>query len=191
MTNDYMQGAADRATFLMDVRDLLATANNEATAASEKSHAAWSGYTDAFYKRKPAQIDAIRTMLDLVTDNVIDDINAAVAQVATLLVRDHIVPAARDSVEPVCFITGNSMMPPIREFDVANQIYQDDEHGDVWEHFHEALDEALNQHKVLMASPDYDNCLYVVDLIRWQYNPDAAESSDGDSLNDGWEEAPF
>jgi hypothetical protein len=182
---DHLGNAAHRAAALIDVRNCLKDALDASTEASEKAHAVWDDWPTS-YRNKPNQIDAAGMMLQLVMDNVTEDIMAAAVQAATLLARD-ITEDARQSVNPVCFITGNSMMPPLRELHAAEIIWQTDQAGDVWERFHEALEHHLQEHKVLMASPEYDNALYVVDLVRWM----PSDAEDPDDLNDEWTEAPF
>lgn len=100
-------------------------------------------------------------------------------QVATYIIA----PMARDSgTEPVVWLTGNSMVPPLRELTWAGVVWNLDL-PELWEAFCEGVESRLNELNVHMAAPDYDNALYVVDLSRFEYvdEPDAA-----DSLQDEW-----
>jgi hypothetical protein len=111
------------------------------------------------------------------------DIQHDVSQLAFLVARDVIAPAARDSGnEPVVFITGNSMMPPLREVDSIERLWTLDD-ADIFTDFMDALERALDERQIYMQSPEDDNSLYVVDLARWEFIED---SGDDGSLSDCW-----
>jgi len=76
---------------------------------------------------------------------------------------------ARESKEPVAWITGNSYMPPLRGFGRAEEVWQaefDEMHTFAFALYSEAFEYALNEASVALECPDYDNALYVVDIAR-------------------------
>jgi len=97
----------------------------------------------------------------------------------------EIIEAARNSGgDPIAWVTGNAMMPPLRWFDAAERIWQLPGNSfDAWESMTERLEELLSEANVALESPEYDNSLYAVDLSRWQYT-----ESDGDTLQSEWME---
>lgn len=103
-------------------------------------------------------------------------------QVATY----EIVPIARESGgEPVVFITDNSFMPPLRAFSISDTVWQatsDPNVMDLWSAYVEGLERALDEARVLMECPEYDNALYVVDLARFEH----VEDGDSDTLSGDW-----
>lgn len=102
-------------------------------------------------------------------------------------VADDIIAAARESAEPVVFVTGNAYMPPHRSFPEAEALWQSDDTGAAFELFIEALEARLELANVYLGCPDYDNALYAVDLARWQHIDDDPELADAEDLNDEWE----
>jgi hypothetical protein len=116
-------------------------------------------------------------------------------QAGRLLMREEIAPIARASGEqPVVFITGNSFMPPVRDLEQAERVWQaagdsmtDPDLGAmVWEIFMQALDHEAGELNVLMDAPEYDNALYVVDTSRFEH----VEDAEGDELGDEWRPVP-
>lgn len=109
-----------------------------------------------------------------------------VVQLARDDARDAIV-IARESNEPIAWITGNSYMPPLRAFGHAEYVYRADDdvdtQGELWEVYVEEFEITLANNDVYCACPDYDNALYVVDLRRWEY----IENENGDMLSDDWQ----
>jgi hypothetical protein len=127
-----------------------------------------------------------------------DQINAAamgdIQQYAALLVRDHIAPQVRASDEPVCWLTSNNFMPPIRAIDRMDDIwnatsthgnYWRDMADDIWVAVCETIELELERNYIYMTSPEWDNALYAVDLKRWEH-VERDEDNDGDTLNDDW-----
>lgn len=112
-------------------------------------------------------VNAIIRLANHLAWSIRDDIQHDITQLAFLIARDVIAPAAKESTEPVVFITGNSMMPPLREVDSIERLWDADD--DVFSDFVEALEHALDENQIYMASPEDDNCLYVVDLKRWEH----------------------
>lgn len=124
------------------------------------------------------------TILIAHADRVSAEIYARLTQAAHLFARDVIAPMARESGdEAVVFITGNSFMPPIRSFDEVDELYQTECDVDPFVSFMEALENELVKLDVYMASPEYDNCLYVVDLRRFEY---VGDDQGNDNINDDW-----
>lgn len=105
-------------------------------------------------------------------------------QVATY----EIAPLARESGnEPVVFITGNSYMPPLRDFGISNEVWSLADAPDVWAAYAERLESRLDEMRVYLAEPEYDNSLFVVDLARFEHVDDA-ELANADSLAAEWRE---
>lgn len=134
---------------------------------------------------------AVRAVANLSYDQIQTAAMGDIHQYAALLVRDWIMPAVKASDEPVCWLTGNSYMPPIRAIDKMDDIWTaTSTHGhilhdmadDMWVALCEEIERELDKNNIYMTSPEWDNSLYAVDLDRWEHIEDA----DGDSLNDEW-----
>ncbi len=98
-------------------------------------------------------------------------------------IANEIIESARNSVEPVAWVTGNSFMPPMRSFTQAEYVWQNgDDEGEDWEFLVETVEDILSRENVSLECPEWDNALYAVDLNRWEY----VEDAEGDSLNDEW-----
>lgn len=116
-----------------------------------------------------------------------EDMYADIEQIASLLVRDVLAKVARESVEPVEFVTSNAYFPALRSFSVCESVYMadaDDPDGGYWEALVEAIERHCANQGILLDGPEYDNSLYVVDLRRWEYIGEDFEG--GDNLNDEW-----
>jgi hypothetical protein len=108
---------------------------------------------------------------------------AANAELIALSIAIDITAMARNSgVCPIVWVTGNNFMPPLRSFDQAEYIWQEDETGEAFEHLVERLEQLLDKAEVLLDCPEYDNALYAVDLARFEY-----VEGDGDNLADDWQ----
>lgn len=106
-----------------------------------------------------------------------------VRNVASIIAQGMIeVARSAPRTEPVQFVTGNSYMPPLRSFPNAEAIWRDDEDGSLFEQLTEEIEAILSNANVLLACPDYDNALYVVDLARFEH----VEGDDYDSLQNDW-----
>lgn len=106
-------------------------------------------------------------------------------QVATYLIEPEVRGQARQAdSDPIVWLTGNSMMPPLREYANGNDIWHAAQQEGVWTAYAEALEKRLDELEISMQCPDYDNALYAVDLRRWQYRD---ESEDAENLQDEWE----
>lgn len=92
--------------------------------------------------------------------------------------------ARQSGDEVIVWITGNSYMPPLRAFGQAETVWQMDE-PDLWDVYWETFETELENANVYLASPEYDNALYVVDMDRWQYKDD--EMQMGETLESEWE----
>ena len=106
-------------------------------------------------------------------------------QVATYEIAEQVrkTPTPDD---PIVWLTGNSMMPPLREYANSEQIWQVATDEGVWTAYAEALEARLGELDIYMACPDYDNALYAVDLRRWEaVEPD--DDSDAESLQGEWQ----
>ena len=109
-------------------------------------------------------------------------------ETAAQTIATDMIETARASTEPVVFVTGNAYMPPLRSYDAAETVWQNDADGIAWELLTDALETLLLDARVHLTSPDYDNALCVVDLARWQPRE---EVNDLDymptTLSDEWE----
>jgi hypothetical protein len=101
-------------------------------------------------------------------------------------IADSLIADARQCDGPVVFVTGNSYMPPGRSFTEAEHVCQSsmNDEGEAYESLWERIQGYLQDANVYLGSPEYDNCLYVVDMNRWEYTEDSA----GDDLSDEWKE---
>ena len=101
-------------------------------------------------------------------------------------IADEMIDAARNSgPDPVVWVTGNAMMPPLRWFDAAEVIWQDDHlnhDGEAFAWLAELIESMLDDARVALECPDWDNSLYVVDCARFEY----VEDPDGETLQDDW-----
>lgn len=114
-----------------------------------------------------------------------DTIRDYARQIADSMIND----ARNSGSDPVVFVTGNSYMPPLRSFTLAERIWQHmtdapGEEGSAWAFLVEEVERLLDEANVYLASPEYDNCLYVVDLERFSAKDDSEEA---ETLSDEWE----
>lgn len=118
------------------------------------------------------------------------------AERAAIADAQDAITIARESTEPVCFITGNSYMPPLRAFGRAEDFWAASHEVDnymltPWEVYVETFDRTIDDASVLMECPEYDNALYVVDIARFEYIGDERDDADiEDSLSADWREIP-
>lgn len=131
-----------------------------------------------------------RTVLAMLHESIMTDLGYDIDQYAGLVVRDVIAPVARESEHPIEWLTSNRYMPAIRDLDRMDDFYTAIEDGhvfakmahDVWVMLVEAIESECEKQQIFMASPEWDNALYVVDLKRWELS----ENEDGDNMNDDW-----
>ena len=105
-------------------------------------------------------------------------------------IADQIINAARTSGDdPIAWVTGNAMMPPIRWFDAAERIWQLPASNDVvpWETLTERVEELLSAANVTLECPEYDNSLYAVDLARFAYVDEEDQDPGNDTLQGDWQ----
>ena len=139
------------------------------------------------YERPDELMDAAVACFNAVVKQAKEDNFRDAEQIAFLLVRDVLVPAAREAPEdePVQFVTGNSFVPALRSFGVAEAVYTASaQHWQMWEIFVEAVERKCDESHIMLAGPEWDNSLYVVDLDRFEYVGEDFEG--GDSLQDEW-----
>lgn len=111
------------------------------------------------------------------------------SEAARLALEDAVdaIILARESAEPITWLTGNAYMPPLRAWGSAEVVWQatdlhEDPEGDYWTVYVETFEATVTEGDVYLDSPEYDNSLYVVDLRRWEY----VESPQGEFLGDDW-----
>ena len=107
-------------------------------------------------------------------------------------ISDALISDARTLHGPVVWVTGNAYVPALRSISLAEEIYQADNNrdGELFAWLVELIEDHLSAASVLMACPEYDNMLYVVDLKRWQarYDDDVYDGYAAyDDINDEWE----
>lgn len=180
--NDIRDGVLERLRFLniaiANAEGALSDAGDSASAVQ----AAWEGFKGVSYEDKHLPMRAIATLIGAQMAQLREDRDAAAIQFAKLFARDVIAPVARESTEPVVFITGNRFMPPLRDFEEVDEIYHMSD--DVFSTFFEAFEDTLAREMIFFGTPEDDNCHYVVDHKRWTYVGD--DENLGPSLNDEW-----
>lgn len=194
---DFLSPALDRLEQLVAAYNLLNSARSHANSAAMLLGKAWEGWSGSYAdKLKPTA--GLSFVTGSVMNEIHEDIHNTVGQIARLTARDVIAPVARESENPVVWLTGNSMMPPIRELTSGHIIWElDATNSDLclFSSFMETLDNCLVDERVYMAAPDYDNALYVVDLTRWQHRDNEMDETgnvtfEADSLDAEWEPIP-
>jgi hypothetical protein len=98
-------------------------------------------------------------------------------------IADSMIEDARTSPGPIAWVTSNNMFPALRNYNGAEQVWQLND-GEGWPFLCEELERLLCDASVYLASPEYDNSLYVVDLARFEVLED--DEITGDSLEDEW-----
>lgn len=101
-------------------------------------------------------------------------------------ISDSIISDARNSgPDPIAWITGNSMMPPLRSFDAAEDVHQHaaNEDGEAFAWLTELIESYLSDASVALEYPEHDNALYAVDLARFEY----VEDPDSETLQADWQ----
>jgi hypothetical protein len=114
------------------------------------------------------------------------------AEARNMVIKDYarqiandIIDAARSSgTDPIAWVTGNSYMPPMRDFSLAEEVWQDvaNADGELFAMLVERVETYVDAAGVALESPEWDNALYAVDLRRFEY----VESENGDNLRDDW-----
>ena len=120
--------------------------------------------------------DGTRTYPDMTDAH----IQRAARDIAGSVISD----AQNSGPDPVVFVTGNSMMPPLRSFDAAEDVWQHpaNEDGEAFAYLAEEIERLLDEAGVALGCPEYDNALYAVDLLRFEF----VEDPDGETLQDDW-----
>jgi hypothetical protein len=98
-------------------------------------------------------------------------------------IADSIIVAARTSgPDPIAWVTGNAMMPPLRSFTLAERIWQDDiftnRDEPAWELLTDLVESHLDIARVALECPEWDNALYAVDLTRFEHVVQTAPEAD-------------
>jgi hypothetical protein len=98
-------------------------------------------------------------------------------------IAESIIDDARNSgSDPIAWVTGNSYMPPMRSFALAETIWQADDTGEDFAWLVELVEKRLDRAHVALECPEYDNSLYAVDLARFEY----VEDESGETLQSDW-----
>lgn len=111
---------------------------------------------------------------------------------AACQIADEIINAARNSGnDPIAWVTGNSYMPPLRSFDMAENVWKMDanDDGELFACLVELVEKYLSDANVALECPEYDNALYAVDLNRFEYSDNAVDVSAevSETLQDNWQ----
>jgi hypothetical protein len=109
---------------------------------------------------------------------------------------DYVIGAARLSGdEPVVIVTSNQYMPVFRALPNGDGVWQasndsvvgwDENHqsaDELWEDYCDRFNETCEQANVYVAVVDNDNCLYAVDLDRYEFTDHDEES---ETLSGQW-----
>lgn len=132
------------------------------------------------------ELSALNILAHAQSERLRDLVREVAQQLGWQVATYDIAPIAHESGgQAVTFITGNSMMPPLREFGLSNGVWNLT--VDAWEAYAEGIESRLDELRVYMAAPDYDNALYVVDLARFEY---ASDPEQADSLEQEWRPIP-
>lgn len=128
------------------------------------------------------QIGSLLTLTQLARDALRDRISGEALRAGRLLGREVAEFVRADGRnEPIVWLTGNSMFPPLRSYTAAERVFTlRDEIA--WEQFCEGFDKALDDAQVFCTCPEYDNALYAVDMLVWE----RVEDAKGDDLADEW-----
>jgi hypothetical protein len=145
----------------------LSAANESIVGAISEVESAWEGWPTTYGEARKTT-EAASIIVNMIHRNIFDDIEAAVQQAGKLIARDVIAPVAREG-GPVVWLTSNSYMPPIRDLPEVERVWNADDTGEFFPLLIESIERTLDEEKVLMEAPEYDNALYVVDLTRWEY----------------------
>lgn len=173
---DIREGTVKRIQHLCDAMQGLSNARRLIEHAGGSVQQAWKGWGGDtidlqrnFVAAKTQGSDALVTFTEMVGDDINSDLHAAAQQLGMLVARDVIAPIVQESNDPVVELTGNRMMPPLRNFDDAESVWTADDTGDIWEAFCEAVDSKLKELDIDTGCPDYDNAMYGVDGKRWRF----------------------
>lgn len=113
--------------------------------------------------------------------------DARVRRIAREIANSIISDARNSGPDPIAWITGNSMMPPLRSFDAAEDVWQHaaNDDGEAFAWLTELIEGHLSDANVALECPEYDNALYAVDLARFEFVPQSAPDGD-EYLQDEW-----
>lgn len=138
-------------------------------------------------------IVALVTLARSTAERIEEDIHDDIGQIAFLIARDVIGDSIRSTTfqpdgrapgerQAVNFITTNRYMPPLRDIQEVEAIWQVE---DAEDQYAAALMEAIHDKcaaiEIMLACPDYDNAVYAVDLREWEHT-----GEESDDLNDEW-----
>lgn len=167
-----------RALELMAQADgLLQEAANEAKSADHAN------------QRTAHLVSAVGVLLDLAAKTVRERAHEHTHMIGWQVATYEIAALAKDPANtgPIVWLTGNAMMPPLRELDACERVWHlPGEDGTFWEVLMDAIESKLAELNVAMEAPEYDNALYVVDLERWEYVPEEERDEDANTLNEEW-----
>jgi hypothetical protein len=114
--------------------------------------------------------------------------------IARGIADDMIYSAHNSGDSPIAWVTGNNFMPPLRSYSMAERVWQADYPPDYpghpewgngyWDFLAEEVERLLDAANVCLSAPEEDNCLYVIDLSRFEAVDE--DEVTGDDLQDEW-----
>jgi hypothetical protein len=133
-------------------------------------------------------VAALMVMVGLNAAVIEDDIWMDIEQFASLFARDVLVEEVRTSgnLEPVVMLTGNSYVPAYRSFEEIERIWEADEAQVYITEMWERIERKCLDAEVFIGYPEYDNCIYGVDMRKWEQSEASANDEPLESLNDEW-----
>lgn len=145
-----------------------------------------AGYQHPSMRIAPAICAAV-VVLSMARDKMADAAREHASMIGFQVAKYEIVPIAREpATGPIIWLTSNNYMPPLRSLDACERVWQLDRDGELFATMVESLERALDESRVYMAAPEYDNALYVVDLERWEHIDEEDMPEGADDLADEW-----
>jgi hypothetical protein len=134
-------------------------------------------------------VEALETMTIVGRRMLYNDVTEVASQLGFLLaqeITDQIRSESNNDI-PVIPLTGNSMMPPIRCYDIAETVYNLSSHEDAFTVMVERMESTLTENGVIIDCPDYDNALWGVDTNRWEYVGDQDDDPNAWLAAESWQ----
>lgn len=119
-----------------------------------------------------------------------DMTDAHIRRIAAGIAESVITDARSSGADPIAWVTGNQMMPPLRSFDAAEDVWQHpaNDDGEAFAYLVETLEGMLSDADVALEAPEHDNSLYAVDLARFEYaDREGLAMAEGETLQDDWQ----
>jgi hypothetical protein len=133
-------------------------------------------------------VAALMVMVGLNAAVIEDDIWMDIEQFASLFARDVLVDTVRmdGNNEPIVMLTSNNFVPAYRSFDQIEAIWQEDDSGVYIHEMWERIERKCLDAEVFIGYPEHDNCIYGVDMRKWEQSEASANDEPIDDMNDEW-----